>query len=1130
MTLMTKEQALATKPDLTAWVGASAGTGKTHVLTARVLRLMLTGTRPDQILCLTFTKAAAAEMKNRILEELGSWVSLQDGELKTKLFERVNETPDEEMMVTARRLFAQVLDLPGGLAIQTFHSFCQSLLGRFPLEAGIRPGFEVMDESLMDEALRDARDKTLASTRDITGIRLRKYLDMVAILATESSFDDLMTNLNYKRGALASALLKSGNEEQLVAALWNAIGANKDDNEATLCASSTELSSPSAIKIFARDLLEFGGTRNVANAQNILDFFASGDTASHEVIQGYVNAFMKVGGDAKSLSFVATKKFCDDNPEAESLILCEQERLLNIELRRRRFLIAERSEALVRLGLSLLAGYRTTKAHRGVVDFDDMIAKTVDLLASDDIAPWVLFKMDGALSHILVDEAQDSNALQWQVVEKLSDEFFSGDSAREATRTMFAVGDAKQSVYRFQGADPDEFAAARDRVFHKAKASGANYAPIPLNLSFRSGQAVLKLVDAVFDTEGPAHHGLTSDGEVIEHKFHRIGHGGRVELWPTEKPIKKEALEPWAVPDVQETADEAAQRLAWKMAEHIQSLIGKDILESKARLVSAGDIMVLVQRRHAFVDYLVRSLKALGVPVSGRDRMTLNEELPVLDLLALGRFTLQPEDDLTLATLLKSPFIGISEDTLFTLAHGREKSLWQSLKQQAEQEPELARAVLYLKEILQLADSLPPFEFYSQILGTLGGRKKLIARLSDEINDPVDEFLEQALAFEHSHAPSLEAFVDSIERSALQLKREMEESDDRVRIMTVHGAKGLQAPIVYLPDTDQRVSRKGKDLLMLEAGAGDYSLPVWKGGAAHCPETEQAEAAKEGDDDAEYRRLLYVALTRAEDRLYISGWETKNGQKEDSWYSLIETAFAKLPDVSDIIDDNGETIKRYRVAHTAKLDAIKQEDVELVEKLALPAWVSTPIPSEPAPARPLAPSRPSDLEPAVNSPLVRKSDQRYRRGRLIHALMQWLPDVEIDNRESLAVSYLAQPTHGLSEGDQIATWQEVERILNDSKFAAIFGPGSRAEVSLSGLVGETTISAQVDRLLVEEHRVLIIDYKSNRPAPVSESGVADIYRKQMCVYAEALKVIYPDKKVEAALLWTDEARLMPLDV
>ncbi len=1129
MSGLSPKQATATTPALTAWVGASAGTGKTHVLTSRVLRLMLSGAHPNQILCLTFTKTAAAEMKNRLLKALASWVTLSDDALRAELLVRVNEQADGDMLIRARQLFAEVLDLPGGLAIQNFHSFCQSLLGRFPLESGIRPGFEAIEDAAMQDFLRIARDRVLASTRTPQGAALARSLNLIAILAAEETFDKIMQGIDKHRGKLRQAMrIAGGTDQSLIALLWRSLGSNIDEKDKDFISPIAEVTDRKALKDLADSLSASPSITNEKTAKAIYDMLAAG-VPDEKLLLAYQGTFLTAVGSAKAQKSIGSKKVLDENLEYAILIEGEQERLVALLTQKNRVNIAIRSEAIICLGLAMMHDYERYKSHQGVVDFEDMIAKTVELLNRPDIAPWVLYKLDGSLQHILVDEAQDSNALQWQVVEKLSSEFFVGDSSEEKKRTLFAVGDAKQSIYRFQGADPDQFSAARDRVFAKAKDAGLPFEEVPLNMSYRSGKAVLTLVDAIFRQDGPAFHDLTRDNTAITHDYHRMGHGGLVELWPTQVPKREEVEEtPWELPIKQEHAEHAAEHLAWRIARHIKSLIGSDILESKGRFVSAGDILVLVQTRSVFVDYFVRALKVFGVPVSGRDRMTLTQELPVMDLLALGRFALQPDDDLILATVLKSPFIGMSEDDLFTIAIERKSTLWQSLKQFAQGKPIFRDAADYLKEILLSADSLPPFEFYQDILGRLQGRKLLASRLSDEINDPIDEFLEQALAFERSQAPSLEGFIDATERGELVIKRDMEEVSDCVRVMTVHGAKGLQAPIVYLPDT---IKSKGQsDPLSLLPGKNDTHLPIWRGGINHVPETQEAEDRVKQLDNAEYRRKLYVALTRAEDRLYITGWETHNKTDEDCWYRLIESGFNAIPETTIQSDGDGCEVIQYRVKHDAKLEPQVKDNIIFRERLPLPAWVATALPVEPAPARPLAPSRPSDLEPAVKSPLVRKSDQRYHRGRLIHALMQWLPDVESDKRATLAAKYLKQPAHGLSVQEQGETWREVERILNDDKFAAIFGPGSRAEVSLSGLVGETTISAQVDRLLVGDDSVLIIDYKSNRPAPKSVGAVPEIYYKQMRAYAAALRVIYPDKKVEAALLWTDEARLMILDV
>lgn len=1127
---MTPAQARATHPHLTAWVGASAGTGKTHVLTARVLRLMLTGTSPENIVCLTFTKAAAAEMKNRIFEELGRWSMMPDDVLAAEINRRTEEVADTFMLDHARRLFAYVLDLSGGLQIQTFHSFCQALLGRFPLEADMAPGFEGIDDTVAREMMAGAKDEMLALTRKPQGAAIRRALDHVAALVTENTFDEVIERLSFEASTLQRAVDKY-TETGLTPALYRALELTPGETRDVVLdqAIADGAFDIEGVRALGRGLLE-GTAPEAKLGQAILDFTAAEGEARKALYESYSLVFLTATGGARAR--IANKKTIENNPALESVIEKEQARILRLHDRLLRITATEATVSLLTLGLAQLNRYRHLKAERGMVDFDDMIERTVKLLGKSEVAPWVLFKLDNKVEHILVDEAQDTNFEQWRVVEALTAEFFAGEGASDVVRTVFAVGDAKQSIFSFQRADPREFVAARDRVFRRAWSAEMLAENVPLNLSFRSGGAVLSLVDAVFDREADAWHGLSADLEHVKHDFTRQGHGGLVELWPLEVPAPAgeddEDIQGWVPPTVQEQADDAEGRAAWRIARRIKAMItNREMLEAQARPIEAGDVLVLVRRRTAFVDHLVRALKFLGVPVAGRDRMVLTDELPVMDLLALAHAALLPTDDLTLATVLKSPFIGFDDDMLYRLAHGRKGALWHALQAKAGEEAAFANALHYMQDVVRGADIRTPFEFFSHVLTELGGRARLAARLGEEIHDPIDELLEEALRFEHTGTASLQAFIHRVEHGGTQIKRDMEAAGGQVRIMTAHSSKGLQAPIVFLSDLVS-MPNTGKEGRVVPIDGPSPDMPpllLWTSPAAGLALAEEKKAALKEQALHEYRRLLYVALTRAEDRLYIAGWQGEKEPEAGSWYKAIEEGFERIG--SETIKlEGGHEVKRFTVPQTAEVKAREAEAAARPATPPLPAWARARMPDEPDPPKPLAPSRPDEEEPAATSPLARKTAARFERGRLIHSMLEWLPDMPESAREGAAMRFLTRS--GLDEGAVATFWREVAAILNDASFASIFGPGSRAEVPIAGLVGGRAISGQVDRLLVTESEVMIIDYKTNRPPPRDAALVPEVYLKQMGLYARALEDIYPGRTIRAALLWTDIAYLMEL--
>lgn len=1127
---MTPEQAQSTHPQVTAWVGASAGTGKTHVLTARVLRLMLTGTEPENIVCLTFTKAAAAEMKNRIFAELGRWTTLSDEDLSDIIATRTDEFASQDMLTRARQLFARVLDLAGGMQIQTFHSFCQALLGRFPLEAGMTPGFEGLDEAEASELMLMAKDRMLARTNEPLAIELTQALERVAGLVTERTFDDVIERLAFDAPLLAKATMALGGVEGLMDALFQRLGANRTESDRNIVAAASAAGAFDAGSLAELgEALALGSKTDQGRGSLIRAYLDAEDKVAF--FDAYKGAFLTKSGTP--LKTVATKKVLEAQPGLQQTIEDEQERLLAVEEQRRRLRAAKATAALLRLGLEQLKLYRHQKMERGLVDFDDMIDRTVTLFGRADVAPWVLYKLDNRIDHILVDEAQDTNRDQWRVVETLAAEFFSGEGARDIERTIFAVGDVKQSIFSFQRADPREFLNARDRIFARAQEAGRSAQAVPLDLSFRSGEAVLSLVDSVFAAGSRAADGVASDREPVRHQFVRSGHGGHVELWPLETPRRSEEEEAgWKIPLRQEDADDAQKRLAWRMADHIRGAVGVRDLPSKGRKVRPGDVLVLVRRRTAFVDHLVRALKSFDLPVAGRDRMVLTEELPVMDMLAVARSAILPTDDLTLATVLKTPFVGLNDDDVFELAHGRKGSLWDALYAK-RRDARYSEVYHLLVDLMGQADIVGPFEFFNYLLIQKNGRRKLVARLGEEIHDPVDELLDEALRYELTHAASLLDFVEQTERTGTQLKRDMEQAGDRVRVMTCHSAKGLQAPIVYLSDLVSLpdLTKDGR-LLPIEAENGiGPAIPVWASQARGLSEIENARDALRSRQLAEYRRLLYVALTRAEDELYVAGWRGPQEPSADSWFSLVQDGFERL--AGTVPSEGGQApLYSFSVGHTAEVEAERVGPAAVSAVEEAPNWLFEDMPEEPAPSRPLSPSRPEE-EPAAASPLADHGRSRYRRGNLLHALLQWLPDLPDATREQAARRFLEQAPNFASEETE-AYVAEVMAILHHPELRPLFGPKSRAEVPVAGLVPTMqepkgrAISGQVDRLVVEDERVMIIDYKTNRPPPERVEAVPAAYLRQMGLYQRALADIYPGKDIVAALLWTDATRLMQL--
>ncbi len=1117
-------QLAAADPSRSVWVSANAGTGKTRVLIDRISRLLLAGTPPGRILCLTFTKAAAAEMANRLRERLGAWTLMADAALQDNLANLLGRQPEEAQTVRARRLFAQVLDAPGGLKIRTIHAFCESLLGQFPLEAAVAPHFQVIDERTSAELLAEARAATLIGAFDGRDPGLTGAVRHLAELVDEAGIDGVIRELAANRRRLRDLIATHGSVGALGKAVRTFLGlAPSDTAESLLAAASRDGAFDKTALSRAGRALDHGTAGDQERAAIIRAWIDDPAARAAGLTGAYAEVFLTKAGEPRAEKGLTTKGARAADAEALPILLAEQQRICALAERLKAAATARATEALLTFANALLGAYDTLKEGRALLDYDDLVLKVRSLLRAGGRAAWVHYKLDGGLDHILVDEAQDTSPEQWDVVAGLADEFFAGAGARDATRTVFAVGDEKQSIYSFQGADPAAFERMHQAFAERAREAGQPWRAVEMPLSFRSTWTVLRAVDAVFAAGAD---GVTFHGRPIRHLSNRDGQAGLVEIWPTVKPEPAPDNDPWDAPLDQLPALSPPVLLAERIAGRIDGwLKAGEMLASEGRPIRPGDVMILVRRRERFAEAMIRCLKERGIPVAGSDRMVLTEQLAVMDLMALGRFLLLPEDDLTLAEVLKGPLFGLDDDDLFALAWRRDGTLWEALRRRAGERPVWQAAKDGLGRLLDRADFVPPFEFFSDVLGPGGGRRRILGRLGVDAGDPLDEFLALAQMYERDHVPSLQGFLHWLEAGRTEIKRDLEHGRGEVRVMTVHGAKGLQANVVFLPDTctvpDQRLDAR---VLWHETEPPAALWPAFRANEeAACRTLREAARLRQAQ---EYRRLFYVAMTRARDRLYVCGWETARGRGDDCWYDRIVAALKEKAEAVDVgFDEPG-----WRVSdpQTAAPDGRGEAAAEAADAGPPPAWVLRPPPPEADPPRPLAPSHPDGEEPPVVSPLGGDGGQRFRRGRLIHALLQTLPQVAPPARPAAARAFLARRVHGLDAATQAAIAAETLAVLEHPEFGDIFGPAGRAEVPLVGTVGGRTISAQVDRLVVTPDAVLVVDFKTNRPAPSDPSAVPAIYLRQMAAYRQAIGAIYRDRPVRCALLWTDGPRLMPL--
>ena len=1110
MSQTTPEQRAATDPGTSAWVGANAGSGKTHVLTQRVARLLLAGSEPQRILCLTYTKAAANEMQTRLFQMLGGWAMAGDGDLHQVLTGLAGTPPDPDQMVRARRLFARALETPGGLKIQTIHAFCEAVLRRFPLEAGVSPRFEVADEvqaAATTAAVREAMAEAAERGTD-------EAFDHAARQLNEDAIADLTGAILTRRGDIAATDL----DDALAAVFGDAAEASRTQIAKDAL---NQLNLPTRTALIAA-LLTHGGT----GAEQPLAY-AMMEAETKSAMAPIESAEMLLPRILTS-KFVPRKTGLPTKPTqaAYPAAIAELTELTDWALETRQRLLAVeaagRARDLHRFGQPLVKRYDRAKAAAGVLDFDDLITRVRDLLARRSHREWVLYKLDQGIDHVLVDEAQDTSPAQWQVIQAIAEEFLAGEGARDADRTLFVVGDEKQSIYSFQGADAEAFGRMRRHFADRLADLNRQLVQPALETSFRSAPAVLDYVDRVF--EGPAARGLVIDRrQGVRHRAHRAQDHGRVDLWPLVPQLEKPDPAPWYLPIDTPPADDAKARLADLVAEHIAGMIGTQILSGRSdrppRPVEPGDILVLVQKRDRLAGGILRRLKTLGVPVAGADRLTLADEIAVQDLLALAKVAAMPGDDLSLAAVLRSPLCGVSEQDLFALAHGRGEA---SLLDRVRASPAHADVAAFLGDMIGQADYLRPYEFLERALIRHGGRQRLIARLGQEAEDPIDELLTQALAFEARHPPSLVGLVDWIETSDRQVKREMDQGADHVRVMTVHGAKGLEAPIVILPDTTGRAgAAPGRQTLLRTAGAGNMPpLTLWAG--AKDRDDPITRAARDQSDEAaenERRRLLYVAMTRAEDWLILCGAAPRRSTN-GTWYDLMDQGMARCQGVRTLPSPTGQgALRRFETGVTGAGEAAISELSGAAPVTVLPGWLGR-APVEPPRRRP-TPSELYPHEPAGGTGLGR--EQALLRGSAVHTLLER----QISDPDRAATLLLSRYP-GLDAGLIPGILTEVGAVRAMPEAQAILGPEALAEVTLAidPPHGGARMIGRVDRLVPRPRGWLAVDFKTDALIPAS---APDAYLAQLGAYLTALEMEEPGATVELAILWTAGPVLESID-
>ncbi|WCR53811.1 MAG: ATP-dependent helicase/nuclease subunit A [Wolbachia endosymbiont of Ctenocephalides orientis wCori] len=1026
--LLMKNKAIS--PNFSVWVNASAGTGKTKILIDRVLRLLLENKK--NILCLTFTNAAANEMEDRIHNTLSKWAACSDSELMEDLKQLLDSKVLDHQ---ARRLFSELEGL--NLTIQTIHAFCYKLISNFPIETGIAPGCTlneckelhpiVFDKTLHNEAIQDDINFIAAEIDE------NKLRDLLYTLCTKRPASDLEYIKNKLNAPNEIYDLQNGTIEDMkeLAEILSE-GSKRDQN-------------------YSIALCRWCNSVNKEDIENIVKIFIKSEL--HE---------------KKSVSSIITKITLEKFPNAEELIKKIQDVIFTYIKDINAYKIFKRTSSLLNISKIYTDLYNSEKSKNAFLDYNDIIDLATNLLSDHNYKDWVLFNLDQKIDHILIDEAQDNSVSQWKVITSLCDEFFAGG---EEKRTLFVVGDVKQSIYRFQGADPYLFNYMQE--YFRVKTAGIDWISCQLEKSFRSTPEILALVDRIFCN---FQEEISFNHNEIKHIPHRENCQGYVEIWPSLPRCKSEEHQALKVSPADRGSYTISDRLlAQTISKKIHNWLNDGrILVAKDRHIEPKDIMILVRQRNVLVDYIISKLKKANIPVIGRDYFRIMDYIAVQDLIALAEFLLLPANDLALANTLKSPLFNFTEEDLFNIAYNRkEQSLWERLKDYSQD--------IYneLNDILNLSTVKSPLMLFTHILRA--GKKKFASRLGVECFEVIDEFMNLLLQFEHQNTPSLQAFVQWVKESNPEIKNDMQSERNAVRVMTIHKSKGLQAPVVFLVDTNT-VPRNSESIIFDQSG-----VPFWcgKNNNAYC---DQVKGEKKNEDYNEYLRLLYVALTRAEDELYIL---SKEPIQKGSWYDLITSYEApyekKQANLYPMFKEKTEILcinPNYPYIY-------KKRDYFDVPVVSLPQNLGKVLVEERA-----------------------KHEEGFTRGKIIHSILQYLPKIEKARRENWIKKYLE--SINVAE-DKCEIYDKV--LAFDKKYGYLFDLEGKSEISLNGVINNEAVLVRLDRLCIMQDKVMIIDYKSHRN--VSALSLNEI-EKQMLTYKILVQEVYPNKKIECMVIWVED--------
>ena len=1100
-------------PITSSWVSANAGSGKTFNLINRVVRLLISGVAPSKILCITFTNSAAEEMKVRLLDRLAEWVTMESNELLFHI-ESLLETKftDGEsrklILLKARQLFAEVLEEQSSLRISTIHSLCETILRHFSVETGIPFDFKIINEieqrALIEELLQE-----FAVESNQAFININKII--------KPSSEAALTDFTLEIISDQERLIKEDFFEYFPE-FTEAVSEGEINNS-----NSQKLRSKISSKVLKTLIEAFstGGNESQIHGKMIEDSYSSEQENFFEVMEKVFLTLEKKPRDHKRFP---DKKVLEKYPQIISTIKKITDLILDIRRDCQTKDLYLKTKKVKDFGKEVVSKYEKKKLEKNSLDFYDLLKKVKDLLCKDGMMSWVNFKIDATLNHLLVDECQDVSPIQWEIINRIAGEFFDNWAAVQESKSIFIVGDEKQTIYSFQGADPLTFTKVKSFYSKKLKSVGSNLIDLDLNKSYRSSPLILNYINKVFSD--PNSLGV----KVVKPHQGTKSLPGRVEIWPIDQK-QKTIISPkvWWESVSETNSSDSKEIFAERLAKEIRVILAEKFIPDensdciKFRKVMPNDIMILFRSRSPLYYEIIEQLNRQHLPTQGADRIILNNDISIKDIISLLKFLDNPLDDLSLAEALKSPFFNISEAKLFEFAYNREESLWLSFLNNSSE----SDIITEISNLLSQVDTLTTYELLEMILVENSGMEKLINRLGSEVYETVEAFLGYVSEFEDNNISSLASFLNWFSKNKLEIKRPPNKEGRQIKVMTIHASKGQESPIVILPDTLNHSIKMTQSKLVKSKNSIFFKQEKLE----RCQKISEIERANLVENEFEENRLLYVALSRTKYWLIISA----NGKTlEESWYQKCLLAYEQMSSeeftVSNEVSGQKMVLEYnwHRESNKANhtIDPVieninmgvklKEIDVNKVEKEKL----------SPTSLKKIYP-KPYSRTERINESLDK--NMSLIRGNLIHSLFEKLSKVENSKRQIVAKNIAKIHFPELKENYVESAIAETLSVMRAKENKRFFSREARFEITIMGaLEGIGKINGKIDCLLINDKEIEIVDFKTDRNPPKSVSEVSAAYIMQLGIYSSLIQRSFPDLPIFSYILWTKSNSIMPI--